>query len=427
VSRPTKEQIEKEKTIWEKKLHNKWKKGEAKRRRAAEAAEGNIAEDGNETPETPGESPPTAQQILTRANKALLIRHAQKGSIYVSSDALDIVLPGPELVPPPITQIWLAQLNYWITKDIIAAISATNDVSARLAKSRNETPSVLNAAVKELVKIDINEKYVGGGEVPGRPTRPPTPGGGRPPAAAATPGVNSFTQRGSCQQYDVLRYKFTIVMPTRFLNTLEQNLMKRNFHTILSVQITELSSIPVDRYYGTDPVMTVILEGEVLLLTAWERGTEHDCKISEQDAIVNGKDRWRDFLKKLSRQGGQDKPSPGKHIWSLLSPNLKQRITRNIASRRKLDSDTRGKVIGELNSLLAGKEFYDKASWLNVKPGLWERTLLHKLNKKTIQSADIPRLNRSLLHAAFPNEIVESPYRRPMMPTEIKQTRPSPR
>ncbi len=411
VGQPTQEQIEKEKILWETKLQNEWKKREAKRRKAADAAEGDITGGGNESPETGGEGAPTVQQILTMANKALLVKHAQKGLIYASTEALDIVLPGPELVAPPITQIWLAQLNYWITKDIIAAISATNDISAPLAKSRNETHSVLNAAVKELVKIEINEKYVSGGEVPGSST----PG----PAAAGV--VNSFTKRASCQQYDVLRYKFTIIMPTRFLSALEQNLMNRNFHTILGVQITALSDIPADRYYGTDPVMTVTLQGELLLLTAWVRGTEHDCKITERDAIVDGKDRWRDFLKKLSRQGKQDKPSPGKHIWSLLSPGVKQSIAKSISA-----SATRRRAIREINGLLVGKEFYDKASWQNVKLGLWESALLVKLDKKTIQSADIPRLNRSLLKAAFPNEIAASPYLPPMMPTEVKRTRPSP-
>lgn len=415
---PTQEQIDKEKAVWEKRLQNQWQREDAERRRAAEAAEGDIADDGiaddgNEPPEIRGEGPPTPQKILDMANNALLVRHAQKGLIYASSEALDIVLPRRPRVPPPITQIWLAQLNYWITKDIIAAISATNEVSARLAESRSETPSVLNAAVKELVKIEIDEKYVAGGEVPGRPTL-----GGRRPTA--TPGVvNSFTQRGSCQQYDVLRYKFTTVMPTRFLNALEQNLMNRNYHTILGVQITELSEIPADRYYGTDPVMTVTLQGELLLLTAWIRGTEHDCKISERDVIGDGKNPWRDFLKKLSRQGKQAKPSPGKHIWSLLSLGLKQSIAKSSSA-----SATREKAIREINGLLAGKEFYDKASWQNVVLGSWEGALLVKLNKKTIQSANIPRLNRALLKAAFPNEIAKSPYRPPLMPAEVDPTEP---
>ena len=265
---PTKEQIDEEKDLWEKKLHDEWRERKNKRLKAAKAAEGgeeSIAE--TRKPLVGGvdtaEPAPTDQQALEMAEKALLVKHAKKAMIYAPSQALDWVLPGPELVAPPITQIWQAQLNYWITKDIIAAIRATNAVSARPAKAGNETPSVLNSAVKELVKIEIDENYVAGPEATGGTT-----GGARRGVGAA---VNSFTQRASCQQYDVLRYSFTVVISTRFLNALERNLMKRNYHTILGVHIQQLPQSPSDRYYGTDPVMAVTIQGELLVLTAWER------------------------------------------------------------------------------------------------------------------------------------------------------------
>ncbi|MBL7133717.1 MAG: hypothetical protein ISS78_06435 [Phycisphaerae bacterium] len=416
---PTKEQIEEEKSLWEKKLQDEWRGREGTRRNAAEAVEdGNIAE--TDTPARDADAkpePPTAQQALDMAQKALLVKHAQNAMIYAPSEALDWVLPVQVLVPPPISQIWQAQLNYWITKDIIAAICASNDNSAGLAKSRKETPSVLNAAIKELVKIEIDENYVAGVQVTGA-AKAGAKGGA--PAPGAGGAVNTLTQRASCQQYDVLHYRFTVIMPTRFLTELEQNLMNRNYHTILGVQIRQLPAIPSDRYYGTDPVMTVTLQGELLLLTAWERGTEHDCMISDRDLVVGGRDRWRDLVTKLSRQAGQDKPSPGRHIWSLLSEGLRQRI-----SRRAFDSTTKQGLIREINDLLAGKELYDKASWKDVKLGLWERALLVKLNKRTIQRADTPRLNRALLKAAFPDEIGSSPYLPPLMPAEFKPTKPS--
>jgi len=267
---PTKEQIDDEKDLWEKKLHDEWRERKNKRRKAAEAAEGDeesIAETAKPKPVAGGvdkaEPAPTAQKALERAEIALLIKHAKEATIYAPSKALDWVLPGPELVAPPITKIWQAQLNYWITKDIIAAIRATNAVSARPANAGNEIPSVLDAAVKELVKVEIDENYVAGPEAAGGTT-----GIARRGVEAA---VNSFTQRASCQQYDVLHYSFTVVMPTRSLNALERNLMKRNYHTILGVHIRQLPQRPSDRYYGTDPVMAVTIRGELLVLTAWKR------------------------------------------------------------------------------------------------------------------------------------------------------------
>ncbi len=405
---PTKEEIDEERTLWEKKLQDESREREGKKPKAGE--DGDIAETDTSVRGADAKpEPPTAQQALDMARKALLVKHAQNAMIYAAKEALDIVLPGPELQAPPISQIWQAQLNYWITKDIMAAICASNDNSARLAKSRNETPSVLNAAIKELVKIEIDENYVVGFQVTGAA-----------PAAGAPGAVNTLTQRESCEQYDILHYSFTAVMPLSSLNALEQNLMNRNYHTILGVQITQLPDILPDRYYGTDPVMTVTLQGELLLLAAWDRGTEHDCTISDRDLVVDGKDRWRNLVTKLSRQARQDKPSPGKHIWSLLSEGLRQRITR-----RSFDSTTKQGLIREINDLLAGKELYDKASWQDVKLGLWERALLAKLSRKTIQDADIPRLNRALLKAAFPDEIARSPYLPPLMPAEFKPTKPS--
>ncbi len=419
----TQKQLEEEKSLWEKKLQDEWRERAPAKTETPEAPRDAFAID--ELAPVEGAArrvAPTEAQALTMAKKALLVKQAQKGMIYASKEVLDIVVPRRVLKAPPIKEIWQAQLNYWVTKDIIAAIRATNEQSARMAEARKEKPSVLNSAVKELLKIDVNEKYVAGARARG-------PKGGAKPKAKPKPKkkvragktagtANTLTQRASCEQYGVLHYTFRVNMPLRFLNALEKNLMSRNYHTIMGVQITQLPETPSERYYGTDPAMTVTIQGELLLLTAWERGTEHDCKISDRDLVVNGKDRWWLFAAKLSRQAGQNKPSPGKHIWSLLNTGLKQGITR-----KRVTSDTKQKLIREINKLLASKELYDKASWKDVKLSLWEQAMLVRLNKGMLQSADIPRLNRALLRAAFPKEIAPSPYLPALIPAELRPTK----
>ncbi len=94
-----------------------------------------------------------------------------------------------------------------------------------------------------------------------------------------------MTRRGSSREYDVLHYKFIVVMPSRYLPALERQLMARNYHTILSVQIRPPETPIVGAgaeygpqaasnayYYGTEPVVQVEISGELLLLTDWGRG-----------------------------------------------------------------------------------------------------------------------------------------------------------
>ena len=58
-------------------------------------------------------------------------------------------------------------------------------------------------------------------------------------------------------------------MPLRYLSALEQNLMKQNYHTVMGIHARKVDPVPENRYYGTDPVMEVTVQGELLLLSAW--------------------------------------------------------------------------------------------------------------------------------------------------------------
>jgi hypothetical protein len=84
--------------------------------------------------------------------------------------------------------------------------------------------------------------------------------------------AGDLTQHYTCPQFDVVRYSFTVVMPVRYLLDLEQNLLKRNYHTVLRVDIQDVPDDPESKYfYGSAPVKLVTIQGELLLLTDWER------------------------------------------------------------------------------------------------------------------------------------------------------------
>ena len=56
---------------------------------------------------------------------------------------------------------------------------------------------------------------------------------------------------------------------------LQRNLMAINYHTVLSISTAEVpEKLREGRYYGPEPVMMVTLDCELLLLSAWTRGTK---------------------------------------------------------------------------------------------------------------------------------------------------------
>ena len=88
---------------------------------------------------------------------------------------------------------------------------------------------------------------------------------------------DTLTQHIANPVFDVVNYSFTVVMPTRFLPVLEENLMKQNYHVILNEQISRVTEDDQTKtnelyYYGADPVRKVTIEAQLLLLADWTRG-----------------------------------------------------------------------------------------------------------------------------------------------------------
>jgi hypothetical protein len=167
---------------------------------------------------------------------------------------LDVIFPkeiwDPSAAPAP--RVWEAQLNLWITKDILAAIDATNDHSLRTAGSNRTVP---NSAIKLLGGIDIEELYV---------------------MQAGDEGVADIraelTKRTTSEEYEIVGYEFSVVMKTEYLPILMKNLMTRGDHTVTDVSIDHVTSGRGGmRYYGIDPVASVKVAGEVLFRSDWTR------------------------------------------------------------------------------------------------------------------------------------------------------------
>ena len=231
-------------------------------------------------------------------------------------------------------RLWMAQVELWVTTDIVEAIVQTVREGFESEKVPVTKRNVRSAWIKRLVKINVGNRYFTSGlDVflePGvtedepedrRPVRdygaPPSagrtgfpgpglkfPGGvpGRFSSLAMPTGIEgdkaqNLTGRVTCPDYDLVHYRFTVIMPIEHLFALERNLMLRNLHTILNVRMEEPTyADPEDlHYYGDVPVMEVTFDCEQVMFSAWTRGTEKKAAsaTSGGGALRTGQIQWQ--------------------------------------------------------------------------------------------------------------------------------------
>lgn len=222
-----------------------------------------------------------------RGTAIVKVNHAREGRIYILPGAVqDVFSPGGPRPNADVREMWQAQLSLWVQSDILEAIGQTNEQALRGGGAVIRKDWVMNSAVKVLEKITINPYYTFAG-----PASPGTSGGAgsgnpapystTPPPAGegTTPAGGALGQKFCTDKVDILNYSFTVIMPTRYVNQLIDNLYARNVHLVLNVSQAEVLDDPQSLYYfGTDSIMRVTIEGQLQLLTAWERGLKETDK-----------------------------------------------------------------------------------------------------------------------------------------------------
>ncbi len=176
--------------------------------------------------------------------------------IYVDPEALAYSFREPKTDVTP-GQLWAAQLNLWVTADVLDAIRLANqEVVDKAIADGALAESVSLSAVRHLRSLAVlGYSLSGGSGVPGR-------------------GMASLTGRQSDKLYDVVYYRLSVIMPARHVADFERVLTSHNYHTILNVTMRAVQQDSSDlHYYGSGPVMEVAFTGELLLLSGWQRGT----------------------------------------------------------------------------------------------------------------------------------------------------------
>lgn len=218
--------------------------------------------------------------------------------LYADESALDIP-PSPAGMLPLATMFdW--QWQYWITEDILTALSEANG-----------DEDVVTGPMKRLLGLSISPlgaqpaQAAGGGGGGGGMGGPGMgrPGGGAPgrnmggagaPGAAVPGGVQlpkhpgkaqidpaaearinpsiSITGRSSNDVYDVRNVSCSIVVATRGLPKVLDALSRRNFMSILDVKVRPADAFEAAQngfIYGIEPVSTVDLEIETVWFREW--------------------------------------------------------------------------------------------------------------------------------------------------------------
>ncbi|HOQ88672.1 MAG TPA: hypothetical protein PLX03_00900 [Candidatus Hydrogenedentes bacterium] len=112
---------------------------------------------------------------------------------------------------------------------------------------------------------------------------------------------------------------------------------------------------------------------------------------------------WNGLIAVLREQGGAQASSPGQRILSLLEQDersLLMTLDTSVLLKRK------GDMLKLINRLLRRPDFYSAEAWSNTKLPQEAQQLLDRKNE--LSPEEQARLNRLLLHAAYP-DLVKAP------------------
>ncbi|MBM4041957.1 MAG: LPS export ABC transporter periplasmic protein LptC [Planctomycetes bacterium] len=114
---------------------------------------------------------------------------------------------------------------------------------------------------------------------------------------------------------------------------------------------------------------------------------------------------WPAFVAALAKQGTASAPSPGKRLWEQLPEETRTILLSTVAGSFLGDRRKRA-IVGALNAILGKPGFYREADFTGVALPLEAAEML-KLDPKAMDEAQVRKLNRLLLEAAFPGQIAK--------------------
>ncbi|HEY7118430.1 MAG TPA: hypothetical protein VH475_17710 [Tepidisphaeraceae bacterium] len=183
---------------------------------------------------------------------------------------------------PDVVSMWWAQVEYWVARDVGAAIAEMN------ANAKNVT----DAPVKNLVALIVKDDFfpsiggvggaVGGGRVMGTTADSGAAGdagatpatGGQPDPTVALPDGSSIspTKRISNNLFDVVQFTMSVDVDADQVALFLKTLATNRFLTVTRLEMNPVDSqlMQVGGYvYGSRPVVTLNLDCESLFMRQW--------------------------------------------------------------------------------------------------------------------------------------------------------------
>ncbi|MGD0262307.1 MAG: glycoside hydrolase [Verrucomicrobiota bacterium] len=110
---------------------------------------------------------------------------------------------------------------------------------------------------------------------------------------------------------------------------------------------------------------------------------------------------WKQFARELKAQGEAPSASPARRVWSLMTPEARDFVTKLIQAEWP-DKYMKSQIAADLDRLLRQRDLYDEPAWRGVALDP-EFAALVNSDRSRLNQADLCRLNSHLLAAAFPN------------------------
>jgi hypothetical protein len=122
-----------------------------------------------------------------------------------------------------------------------------------------------------------------------------------------------------------------------------------------------------------------------------------------QDDILD----WAGLCSRLEGERDKALPCPGRRVWELLSREMQNTIA-HASQTNEVREEFKFKVVEALNGLLQRQDFYREIYFSDVAHSNSEAKRLLEQKRRKLSPAEIQRLNRLLLEAAYPEEIAQS-------------------
>lgn len=116
--------------------------------------------------------------------------------------------------------------------------------------------------------------------------------------------------------------------------------------------------------------------------------------LSEKD-IVN----WNEFINELKKQAQSETDTPGKYLLGKFERDTRQQF---ISAPNELILQRKKDLLKQINTLLKKRDFYNEKAWSNIQ---LPEDVKNLLSKPELTLEENVKLNRILLHSAFPKNI----------------------